>query len=161
MFLLIVMWSGLSLAYWSTKCEIIPHFDFNSYFHDYWWYSESTQNLCQTLALPGILIYSMLSLLLRLIMVDLHHFIAIILKLTCLCSWQWFLCTFLCLLVAMNQGVLKTGHTIEASRENWCGEVVTAVNTHDPEACRAILWEDFRGVLRRQLVRTLSTVDRT
>lgn len=47
------------------------------------------------------------------------------LKLMCLCSWQWFLCTFLCLLVAVNQGVLKTGHTVEASRETWCGEVVT------------------------------------
>lgn len=56
------------------------------------------------------------------------------LKLTYLCSRQWFLCTFLCLLVALNQGVLKTGHTVEASRENWCGEVVTAVTTHDPES---------------------------
>lgn len=97
-----------------------------------------------------------LSPLLRLIMVDLHYFIAKILnklnifkvKPPCLwsltliyflvqyicfcflkliypCSWQWFLCTFLCLLVAVNQGVLKTGHTMEASRKNWCGEVVT------------------------------------
>lgn len=140
-------------------------FDFNSCFHDYWWYSESTQNLCQTLALPRILIYShafsppktnhgwfisfhckILNKLniskvkptwlwsFTLIYFLVQHICFCFLKLVYLCSWQWFLCTFLCLLVALYQGVLKTGHTVEASKENWCWEVVTAVTTHDPES---------------------------
>lgn len=89
-----------------------------------------------------------------------QHICFCFLKLVYLCSWQWFLCTFLCLLVALHQGVLKTGHTVEASKENWCWEVVTAVTTRSrkpvelfcgkiSEEFSEASWTELNGGLRR------------